>query len=152
VIVDILTFFVAVLALGVSILSAVSSRNTAKRQNELQEQLLGLERNRDATRTREGRRANVRAAVQNAGGDCRLIVMNEGPATAQNVRVELDSVPLFQHDLAVLGEQEVTLLGSGAYARYLLAPSLGSAPTVHARITWDDDSGEARSWESELTL
>jgi hypothetical protein len=50
------------------------------------------------------------------------------------------------------GQQELTKLGPGASARYLLAPTMGSAMNVDVRVTWDDDSGDGRSWESQQNL
>jgi hypothetical protein len=151
-ILGILGLAVGALALAVSVWSVVSSRRTASRQNELQQRLLTLEMGREETRTRQARSANVRAAIQNEGQDWRLIVTNEGPAAARNVHVELDGGPLLAHALVPRGQDEVTRLGPGADARYLLAPAMGSPMTVDARVTWKDDSADERSWESQLTL
>jgi hypothetical protein len=53
---------VGVLALIVSIWSAMSSRRIASRQNELQERMLALETAREEDRVREAQTAKVRAA------------------------------------------------------------------------------------------
>ena len=47
---------------------------------------------------------------------------------------------------------EISKLGADGEVTYLLAPTLGSAAKVDVRIIWEDDSGEPRVWESELTL
>ena len=143
---------IAALALGVSIWSVVSTRRTAQRQTELQERLLALETARDEARARQTQHASVRAAIQKTGRDWRLIVLNEGPAPARNVRVELDGGPLMAHMLVPRGQDEVTLLGPGAHSRYLLAPAMGKPVTIHALVTWDDYSGNGCSWESQLSL
>ncbi|MBI1875270.1 MAG: hypothetical protein HYS05_15480 [Acidobacteria bacterium] len=143
---------VAALASGVSIWSVVTTRRMAQRQTELQERLLAVETNREEARARQTRSANVRAAIQRTGRDWRLIVMNEGPAPARNVRVELDGGPLTAHTLVPRGQDEVTMLGPGAHARYLLAPAMGKPMTVLARVTRDDDFGNGRVWESQLSL
>jgi hypothetical protein len=151
-IVAILGVVVAALALGVSIWSVVTMRRMAQQQTDLQARLLALETARDEAQARQTQRANVRAGIQKTGRDWRLIVINEGQATARNVKVELDGGPLMAHTLVVRGEDEVTKLGPGASARYLLAPTMGSPMKVDARVTWSDDSGNGRSWESELKL
>jgi hypothetical protein len=148
----ILGVVVAALALGVSIWSVVSSRRTANLQNELQQRLLALEIAREEERVRQAKSANLRAMIQKTGRDWRLLVTNEGEVTARNVKVELDGGPLLVHTLVPRGQDEVTKLGPGAQARYLLAPTMGSPMRVDARVTWDDDSGEGRSWESQLNL
>ena len=148
----ILGVVVAALALGVSIWSVVTTRRMTERQTELQERLLALETARDEARARQTQCASVRAGIQKTGRDWRLIVLNEGQATARNLKVELDDGPLLAHRLVPRGQEEVTKLGPGASARYLLAPTMGSPMTVDARVTWDDDSGAGRSWESQLSL
>ena len=71
---------------------------------------------------------------------------------ARNVRVELDGGPVLTHTFVPREQDEVTKLEPGAQARYLLAPAMGKPIVVDARVTWDDDSGDARLWESQLTL
>jgi hypothetical protein len=88
---------VAALALGVSIWSVVSTRRMAQRQTDLQERLLALEQDREQARARQAQSASVRAAIQKTGRDWRLLVVNEGQATARNVKVELDGGPLLVH-------------------------------------------------------
>jgi len=151
-VIALLGVIVAALALGVSIWSVVATYRMAQRQTELQERLLALETARDEAQARQTQRANVRAVIQKAGRDWRLIVTNEGQATARNVKIELDGGPLMAHTLVVRGHEEMTKLGPGASARYLLAPTMGSPMMVDARVTWDDDSGDGRAWESHLTL
>ena len=66
--------------------------------------------------------------------------------------MELDGGPPMEHTLAPRGQDEVTMLGPGAHARYVLAPAMGKPMTVLARVTWDDDSGNGGVWESQLSL
>jgi type II secretory pathway pseudopilin PulG len=149
----VLGVIVGVLALGVSIWSVMSSRKTANVQAELQQRLLALEISREQTRARQAQSAQVRAAIKKTGArDWRLFVVNEGAVTARNVKVELDGAPLLTHTLVPRGQDELTKLGPGASVRYLLAPAMQKPMSVEARITWDDDSGETRFWESQLNL
>ena len=149
---SVLGFVTGLIALFVSIWSVLSARRTANIQNSLQERLLALETAREQDRQREARSAQVRAEVHRTGRDWRLIILNEGSATARNVAIQLDGAPLMVHTLIPQGQEEVRMLGPGGSARYLLAPAMGKPMTVEARITWDDDSGEIRSWESQLSL
>ena len=63
-----------------------------------------------------------------------LIVLNEGPATGRNVKVELDGGSLLAHTLVPRGQDEVTKLGPGAQARYLLAPTMGSLCMANSKF------------------
>jgi hypothetical protein len=124
----------------------------ARRQTDIQERLLALETARDEAHSRHTQRANVRGAIQKSGRDWRLIITNDGPAMARNIRVELDGGPMLAHTLVPRNQNEVTKLAPGVNARYLLAPAMGKPMTVEVRVTWDDDSGTGRSWESQLSL
>jgi hypothetical protein len=143
---------IGVISLIMSAMSLISNRRMAERQSRLQERLIALESGRDQERQRQSRLANLRAAIERTTEGWYLSVLNEGPASARNVAVQLDGVPLARHALFFTGQSEITKLGPRAYARYPLAVALQSQQTVDARITWDDDSSEPRSWESQLTL
>ena len=122
----ILEFSVSPLRLSrsaVSIWSVVSARRTANLQAELQQR---LEISREEDRVRQAKGAKLRAFIQKTGRDWRLFVMNEGEVTARNVKLELDGGPLLAHTLVPRGQEEVTKLGPGAHARYLLRLRWGS--------------------------
>lgn len=143
----------SVLAVVVSVWSVVSARRTAARQHDLQERLVALETTREADRVREARSAQVRAGnIEMGPGDYRLVVHNDGPATARNVKVLLDGAPALQHRLVVGNEEEISKLGPGVSINDILAVTMGAQRTLDARITWDDDTGEMRDWESELKV
>lgn len=61
---DPITLTVGVLALLVSIASAIASRRNNSRQNQLQERLVDLENAREQDRQRLARSAEVRASIQ----------------------------------------------------------------------------------------
>jgi hypothetical protein len=81
-----------------------------------------------------------------------MVVRNEGMAIARNIRVLLDGRPALEHSLIPRGETESNTLGSGADFRYVLAVSFQSARVVDVVIEWDDDSGRAGKWESQLKV
>jgi hypothetical protein len=64
----------------------------------------------------------------------------------------MDSQPLDEHRLFVGGQELITRLGPGADARYILAVAMGAPPLVTVQLTWEDDTGRPRTWESQLTL
>ncbi len=148
----VLGIVVAALALSASMWSVVSARRMSRHQAELQERLGALETARDEEHVRQSQRASVRATIRKVGRDWRLIVLNEGPATAQDVKVELDGGPLFAHTLVPRGQGLVTTLRPGAYARYLLKPTMGRPMKVDACVTWNDASNQRRSWKSQLSM
>ena len=114
--------------------------------------MLALETAREESRLKQARSADVKAAVQKVGREFRLVVANEGPVSAKNLRVLLDGKPLLEHRLILRGENEITMLGPGVQASYILAVTMGSAGLLNVKILWDDESGEPRQWESQLKV
>lgn len=147
-----LTLLVAALALFVSILAVWLSTRASGHQTELQRRLVALEDARDRDRLRDAKRAHVRAEIVRDGRSYLLIVANDGPGTARGLKTLLDAQPCLEHPLAIRSQQEVSRLGPGARAEYHLAVMMGSPRKVHARVMWEDDTGEAGAWESELTF
>ena len=144
---------VAAVALGVSIVTAYKSTKVGNRQNELQERLLALESTKERQRLRQTKSAEVRATIVRQGrGDYRLRIMNQGPSIARNIRTELEGRPMMDHEWLVRQGEPASTLGSGADATYILGISMGSPLIARVRITWEDDSGELRAWESELKI
>lgn len=156
--------FLTGLAVVVSVAAILASRQTANRQNALHERMVALEDARERDRLRQARSAEVRASIQRDAPHWRearlagkgpqywLVVRNDGSVTARNVRVLLDGRPVLEHPLVPRGENDITDLGPGADFRYVLAVTLGSARVLDARIEWQDDSDETRTWESQLKL
>lgn len=152
------------LAVLVSIVAIFFAWRTASRQNALQERMVTLEDARERDRLRQARSAEVRASIQREtphwrearlagkGQQYWLVVRNDGSVTARNVDVLLDGRPALEHPLVPRGENDITDLGPGADFRYILAVTLGSARVLNARVEWQDDSGESRTWESQLKV
>jgi hypothetical protein len=143
---------IGVVALGVSIWSVLRSQKTARRQNRLQERLLKVEQSRERDRVTESQSAKLRAWVDRAGRTERQIVINEGQSEARAVKTLLDGLPIVGHPLVPQGVEEVTHLGPGAHAEYLLAVSMGAPATVQIEVEWEDDTGEPGRWRSQLSL
>ena len=158
---DPITLTVSVLALLVSAASALATWRTNSRQSQHQERLVNLENAREQDRQRQAQSAEVRASIDRDEQDFReriigrspkywLVIRNDGMALARNVQVLLDGKSLIDHKL--VGEEEITAIGSGTEHRYILKVSLNSAGIVDVLIRWDDDSGEPRRWESKLKI
>ncbi len=142
---------VSVVALGVSVTSAVASFRVARAQARAQERLLALESARERGRLRETRRARLVAQVVGGGGQWRLVIRNEGSGAARDIRFRLDGRPFAEHDWIPRNQDEVTELGPGGEAAYIIAPHMGSPGTAVAEIHWTDDSGQPGVWTSQLS-
>lgn len=110
------------------------------------ERLLALEKERDEQNRLKARSAQVRAEISHFGRDHHLVVVNDGAVTARNVTVLLDGHPMMQNRLVLRGQTEIKKLGPGVDVGYLLAVMMGSPDLLDVRITWEDDTGEPRSW------
>lgn len=141
---------VSVVALGVSVVSGVATYRVIRAQARTQERLLALESARERGRLRETRRA--RLVVQVVSGERRLVIRNEGPGAARDIRFRLDGRPFAEHDWIAKNQDEVTELGPGGEAAYVLARHMGSPGTAAAEIGWADDSGQPGAWTSQLNL
>ena len=160
---DPITLTVGILALLVSIVSAIATWRTNSRQNQHQERLVNLETAREQDRQRLARSAEVRASIGRGEQHFRermvgrspqywLVIRNDGMTLARSVRVLLDGKPAIEHALIPGGEEEITTIGPGTEYRYILAVSHQSPRVVDVLIQWDDDSGEPRRWESQLKV
>jgi hypothetical protein len=142
----------SVLALFVSIASAVLAWWIARQQNSLQGRLLELENARERDRLKAARSARLSATVETDGRETSLLLRNHGSAAARDVRLQLDGRSALQHPLIPGGIEEVTIVGPGASTRYPLAPTFGMGRVVDVQVEWNDDSGEPGTWQSHLTL
>lgn len=143
---------ISLAALGVAIWSVITSRRTSTEQRKLQERFLSLESVRERDRQTGARSAKLRAEIERRAGSHRLLLRNDGPNDARAITVSMDSQPLDEHRLFVGGQELITRLGPGADARYILAVAMGAPPLVTVQLTWEDDTGRPRTWESQLTL
>jgi hypothetical protein len=68
------------------------------------------------------------------------------------IRILLDAVPLLEHGCVLRGDEEVTMLGSGAEATFMIPVVQGIQHVVHVRIEWSDDPGHGKVRESQLKV
>ncbi len=150
-----MSVLISVGALIVSILSGIAAYRVQRAQTRVQERPLALETVRERGRLRETRRAKITGRVVRSetdhGTDYRLVITNEGLGSARLVRVHLDGRPLSAHPMTA-GQGEVSELGPGANADYLLMVTMGSPDVITVAVEWDDDSGEPGMWRSQFRL
>jgi hypothetical protein len=147
-----ISLLVGVLALGVSVWAVLESRSVGQRQNKLQERLLSLESARERDRLLATRSAHLRASLEKDAQFWNLVVVNDGPSEARSIQTHVDDKPLLEHALVPQGTREVTVLGAGARAPYLMAFTMGSEAVLAVRLEWEDDSGAPGRWSSQLKL
>ncbi len=147
------TLIVSLLALAISAVSLVLGWKAQRRQNELQERLVGIERARERDRLREARSAKIRAALisepnSRSMGDL-LRVYNDGEAEARNVKVQLQG----ERAPKILGvTDQGVYIGPGSHVQYPLVINFGMSPPWDLEITWVDDSGGPNMYRTSLTF
>lgn len=143
--VAIATGILALVALGVSIFSAVSSHKQGKR-------LVGIEDWRKETEELQGKKAYVRAWWGQLDQYTRAFVLaNDGPANARSIRVYLDDKPIEEHrwfkDEALPSD-----LGRGVEYPIAVTPSMEEWGDYDCRVEWEDDSEEPGVFTTTLKL
>ena len=143
-----MSLVIAILALVVSIASALYSRKQAQHAAAI----VDLERARDTAATQAALYANLTARME--GRDLRIT--NHGPAVARDVMVTLNGLPLAGNPVVYAGNNTafpVAELAPTAMVDLRLSPygPAGKA-ALTVRVTWHDDSqAEARVWGSVLS-
>jgi hypothetical protein len=142
-----------VAAFAISILSVLLSWWVSRRQTQLssgqtrvQARLLDLEEAREHDRLASGARAQVTVEMVRTRDTGRLYVLNDGPASARNVRVTLDGQPLHEHQLIHEGVGSIGTIGPGARVEFIVTTWDSVQARFHAEATWDNPSGQSESW------
>ena len=142
----------SIVAIVVSIATAVAAYRQSSQQGRVQERLLALEQARERDRRLEASSARIQAGIERVGTNYRLQLVNLGSSEARMISTRLDGKPILKHDLVPQGAIEITRLGSGASTSYPLAVHMGVEPKIDVAIEWEDASGNPGSWSSELNL
>lgn len=144
---------ISIAALTVAIVSGYATWRVSRRQAVVQEQLLSLESRREHDRITERSRAMMRASIHRRGqNDSRLVVTNHGSAQARALIVTLDGVPVEQSEHMLGVDTPIRTLGPGARYDYRLLVHAASPDSYLVNIDWEDDTGEAGHWSSQLTV
>jgi hypothetical protein len=157
---------IAVASLSASIVSIVVTGYFARRstglfsrqteilaqQAQIQSRMLALENVRQRAETRATKRAQVTGAFRKF--DERLIIRNDGPAIAKNVRFTLDGKPPSQHEvwLGGVSDEVIQMLGQGNTREYLLGLAQQSPDKLVLEIIWENPDGEVDTWATEIGL
>jgi hypothetical protein len=137
-------------AVLVSVQSNQQNQNSADAIEELTRRMVEIEEGRDAVNDLAQKKAIVRMHGEQRGHALyNLIVENESTATATEIRVLVDGQPLEQHPSIHDHKPIATLLGGASHA-FTVMPTGRRPKPAHARIEWCDESGERRSWESDI--
>lgn len=138
-------------AVIVAIWSVREAKAQARRQDEIQRRLLSLENSRERDRLRSTRSAELRARIERGGRSDHLVIFNEGSAEARAIDAKLLGKPLSPDvDVLVADGEVARTLGPGSSARYVIALHMGSPPLMPVELAWEDDTGEPRTWRSDL--
>ena len=142
-------FALSLIAIVVSITAWITSWRTQKRH-------LAIEEARDRDRVTQRRKANLTAQLLKEPRPGHpaffLEVRNDGPAEARDISVTLDDQPFLEHPVSPDNLEAIHQLGSAAHFRYPLVVAMGQAGPYKLHITWSDDSGEAGSYLTTLTV
>src|SRR5690606_26973016 len=114
-----------------------------------------LEDVRQRAETRALKRANVRGRLAKSGrGDARLIVRNDGPAEARDVRFTLDGAPPAEHSvwLGNVSDEPIQVLGAGSESEFLLAWAQQSPDKMLFSVSWENPGGARDSWSTDIRL
>jgi hypothetical protein len=149
---EIAALVISVLALIASIWSVVESRRASNKGIALQERLLRLESGKELERRIAGLQAQVVAFIDIRDGRDRLYFRNEGLATAQEIEVLIDGLPMTKQQLVVRADSQPTTLGPSAEASVGLLQYDGRPAALRVAVHWTDDTGERGHWESDLSL
>jgi len=168
--------FIAICAILVSLLSVYfsfrankNSLTLQKEQTEMQKRITQIEESRERYRITQSQKANLRAELQKKesttayldkyhirvrdhGCDYRLLIINDGPGTARNVKAMLDGKPILEHPAIVSSQQEIGTIGPGSEISYIAAITNDCSPPFEFKVTWEDDSGEPGEYETTLTF
>lgn len=144
------TFVMSLLALVVATASWVSSGRSNRR-------IIKIEEERDKERRTESKMARLIAQIVREPSQTSktphhyLEISNAGDSAASDIRVLLDGKPCSQHPTFVQGGNTIAVIGAKASARFMLAPALSIPLPNHVEITWNDDAGVDRKYETSLT-
>ena len=114
---------------------------------------LKIEQQRERNRIERGRRADLKPELRRTdGGFWRLVIANHGEAEARNMRIVMDEKPLREHAAFPCNQTVPDRVGAGGEVSCVLGLAGKCAPPFKINLTWDDDSGSARTYEMTLTF
>ena len=155
---DALSLSVALLAVIIALVSLRRTHRVATRQLELQEAQAAFAKFQHEVLAKEQstkQRADIRISIVERGRGHRLVIANVGGGPAQDVVFDLvlpDGTTSFLIDSEIDGLLPVTRLLPGQEVSMLIAPTMGTARHVLARVAWIDERGEHVKQNLEVTF
>lgn len=145
--------FVALAALIVSFISMYKTNKFNEKQNELAvttERLNQLQIERETAEGVSSKKADISANFVTLGRSSRLKVFNKGKGIAKNVRlVDIDSDNSILANGDIARKFPVPIMEQHQSVEISAYRTLVSAPHVHIKLIWDDETGTDH--EKELT-
>lgn len=142
---------IAAASLVVAIIAIIKSGRAQKEANAVQRRVVEIEEQRERDRQAESTQAQVRAELRKVERSYRLHLVNNGAVEANNIRVEIDDIPLADHSVSVESDPMPDLVGPKSEISCFLGLTMSCVPPFKIKVTWDDESGTDRTYCSTLT-
>ena len=136
------------IAIVLSLISLLSSRRSNRRLIQIEEARDNAAQTASDSAVLRGHL--VRAPSANGRStNTALIIDNTGDGTARDIVMLLDAVPAAKHG-AFMSGNDFDLLGPQSSKRCSLAITSHSPTPTRIEISWTDDTGERKTYESTL--
>src|SRR4051794_39432283 len=113
--------------------------------------MVRIERARDKLADLQSKRAELTAVCGAVGQRMyEFVISNNGPGKARDIKVMLDGKPLHEHPVMANQPEKPDRMSAGSVLKYPFCPSMDNPAPDTVRIEWNDDSGEAGVYESDL--
>ena len=138
---------VALIALIVSFVSMYKTNKFGETTDRLNRMLI----DRETAENLAGKKANLSAnLIKVSKNDTRLKVFNRSKGVARNVRlIDLDADDSILMDSDISRKFPLPILEQHQWVDVIASSHLDSAPRVHIKLQWDDETGT--NHEKELT-
>ena len=143
--VNIATLAMSIVAILLSVLSYVSGRRTNQK-------LVEIEQNRDSRDIEDSKTASLVARLEHGtNGDYQstILIENKGEGAAREIELNIDGGTLVAHTAHFMSPAP-KILGPMSTTRLSFITTDGDPNPRNIKITWKDDTGGERDYESTL--
>ncbi len=131
----------------------LKSQRLEKKNTDLQKRLLEIEETRENDRKRATSKAQLRAVIEEHGNhNYRLVIENTGDSEARNITLKMDGKPINEHPSSLVGDHDISQIGSHSRATRLLGLTLTCSPPFDFEASWEDESREVGLYRTTLTF
>ena len=139
-------------SLCVAVVALVKSSRAQHKASAAQQRIVEIAEQRERDRRSQAFQAILHPELRStAKHTYRLYLVNHGAAEARNIRIEMDGRPLLEHPAAVSNDPMPDFVGPHSEISCLLGLHMGCSPPFRIGITWADDSGQDRTYDTALT-